>query len=113
MRMVRNLAIDHYHRRIFELGHYLNEEEGYDVPSPAAGPEVNVILRTIYCNMFPRHWRHYPSAPANTFEMIRLRDYTLQETARKLEVSQTLVHFMVRDATNQCLNCVQKVPVRC
>ena len=108
MRMVRNLAIDHYRRRTFERGHYINEEEGYDVPSPNAGPQANVILRDLLQHISDA----LATLPARTrmaFEMVRIGDCTLKETARMLQVSQTLVYFMVRDATNHCLNCVQGV----
>jgi RNA polymerase sigma-70 factor (ECF subfamily) len=38
--------------------------------------------------------------------MVRLGDETLQTTARALNVSQTLVHFMVRDAERHCVDCL-------
>lgn len=106
MRMVRNLAIDHYRRRTFERRLTTNEEEGYDVPSPHAGPEANVILRDMLQHVSDA-LSTLPKRTRTAFEMVRIGDYTLQETARELKVSQTLVHFMVRDATTHCLNCVQ------
>ena len=42
----------------------------------------------------------------SAFERVRLREETLQETARALNVSQTLVHFMVRDAAKHCADCM-------
>ncbi|MDY7547440.1 RNA polymerase factor sigma-70 [Glaciimonas sp. CA11.2] len=106
MRMVRNLAIDHYRRRTFERRHTTNEEEGYDVPSPHAGPEASVILRDMLQHVSDA-LSTLPKRTRTAFEMVRIGDCTLQETARELKVSQTLVHFMVRDATTHCLNCVQ------
>ena len=41
------------------------------------------------------------------FEFVRLREETLQDTARALNVSQTLVHFMGRDAVKHCTDCVR------
>jgi len=108
MRMVRNLAIDHYRRRAFECCHYTNEEDGYEVPSPYAGPEANVIQRDLLQHVSDA-LATLPERTRTAFEMVRIDDHTLQETARKLKVSQTLVHFMVRDATTHCLNCVQGV----
>jgi RNA polymerase sigma-70 factor (ECF subfamily) len=52
-----------------------------------------------------------PARTQNAFEMVRLSNMTLKEAAQKLEVSQTLVHFMVRDATQHCLNCVRDARV--
>jgi len=108
MRMVRNLAIDHYRRRAFERCHTTNEEDGHEVPSSDAGPEANVIQRDLLQHVSDA-LATLPERTRTAFEMVRIRDHTLQETARKLEVSQTLVHFMVRDATTHCLNCVQGV----
>lgn len=106
VRMVRNLAIDHYRRQSFECAHYEDGEEGLEVPSPYGGPETNVIQR----DLLRRVSEALSQLPARTqaaFEMVRLGNHTLQETAKRLEVSPTLVHFMVRDATAHCRSCVR------
>lgn len=105
-RMVRNLAIDHYRRQSFEGTHYEEGDEGLDVASPFAGPESSVIHR----DLLDRVAGALAELPARTqaaFEMVRLSDMTLKEAAGRLGVSQTLVHFMVRDATAHCLDCVR------
>ncbi|WP_432721092.1 RNA polymerase factor sigma-70 [Jeongeupia wiesaeckerbachi] len=105
VRMVRNQAIDHYRRQSFESGHFADDNEGFDVPSPWGGPETNVIQR----DLLRRVSDALSTLPCRTqaaFEMVRLGNMTLKEVAQKLEVSQTLVHFMVRDATQHCLDCV-------
>lgn len=106
VRMVRNLAIDHYRRRAFECHHYTDEEDGFDVPSLSGGPEANVIHRDLL-QRISDVLASLPERTRTAFEMVRIGEHTLKETANKLKVSQTLVHFMVRDATEQCLNCVQ------
>ncbi len=104
-RMVRNLAIDHYRRRAFESCHYEEGDEGLDVASPFAGPEGAAIHRDLL-RRIADGLAQLPARTQAAFEMVRLADLTLQEAARQLGVSQTLVHFMVRDATAHCRACV-------
>jgi len=106
VRMVRNLAIDHYRRQSFESGHYEDDNDGFDVPSPWGEPETNAIQRDLL-ERVSHALSSLPARTQNAFEMVRLSNMTLKEAAQKLEVSQTLVHFMVRDATKHCLNCVR------
>jgi RNA polymerase sigma factor (sigma-70 family) len=104
-RMVRNLAIDHYRRQAFESCHYEDGDEGLEVASPFACPES----ATIHRDMLKRIADGLAQLPARTqaaFEMVRLTNLTLQEAATQLGVSQTLVHFMVRDATAHCRACL-------
>ena len=106
VRMVRNQAIDHYRRQSFERGHYEEGNDGFDVPSPWGGPETNVIQRDLLKHVSAA-LSSLPVRTQNAFEMVRLGNMTLKEVAQKLEVSQTLVHLMVRDATRHCLDCVR------
>ena len=105
IRMVRNLAIDHYRRRAFECCHYVDEENGFDVPSPYAGPEATVMHRDLL-RQVSAVLATFPQRTRKAFEMVRLDELSLKDAAAQLGVSQTLVHFMVRDVTEKCQACV-------
>ncbi|AJY11658.1 RNA polymerase factor sigma-70 [Burkholderia dolosa] len=104
-RMVRNAAIDACRRQNLENVYHTEEDDGFDVPSPEPTPEAALMTR----DTLRRVWAALDDLPARSraaFEMVRLREETLQTTARALNVSQTLVHFMVRDAERHCAECV-------
>ena len=101
IRMVRNLAIDHYRRRAFEGCHYIDEENGFEVPSPYAGPEATALHRDLLQRV-SNVLATFPPRTRKAFEMVRIDEHSLKDTAIELGVSQTLVHFMVRDVTEQC-----------
>ena len=105
IRMVRNLAIDHYRRRTFECYHYIDEENGFEVPSPYAGPEATAMHRDLL-QQVSNVLATFPPRTRKAFEMVRIDEHSLKDTAAELGVSQTLVHFMVRDVTEQCQSCV-------
>ncbi|EGC98901.1 extracytoplasmic-function sigma-70 factor, partial [Burkholderia sp. TJI49] len=68
-------------------------------------PEAALLTR----DTLRRVWAALDDLPARSraaFEMVRLREETLQTAARALNVSQTLVHFMVRDAERHCAECL-------
>jgi RNA polymerase sigma-70 factor (ECF subfamily) len=62
---------------------------------------VRDTLRHVY-----RALEQLPPRSRAAFEMVRVREETLQSTARALEVSQTQVHFLVRDAEKHCAESV-------
>jgi RNA polymerase sigma-70 factor (ECF subfamily) len=105
VRMVRNLAIDHYRRRTFECYHYIDEEDGLDVPSPTAGPEAMAMHRDLLQQVSVALAR-FPQRTRKAFEMVRIDEHSLKDAAAELGVSQTLVHFMVREVTEHCQTCV-------
>jgi RNA polymerase sigma factor (sigma-70 family) len=104
-RMVRNASIDARHRQTLESVWHDGEEVGFDVPSPEPGPEAALATRDALRHAFDA-LAQLPERTRTAFELVRLREETLQDTARTLNVSQTLVHFMVRDAAKHCADCV-------
>ena len=104
-RMVRNASIDACRRQSLENVYHTEEDDGFDVPSPEPTPEAALMTR----DTLRRVWAALDDLPARSraaFEMVRLREETLQTAARALNVSQTLVHFMVRDAERHCAECL-------
>ncbi|MGG2408651.1 sigma factor-like helix-turn-helix DNA-binding protein, partial [Aeromonas veronii] len=84
---------------------HTEEDDGFDVPSPEPTPEAALMTR----DTLRRVWAALDDLPARSraaFEMVRLREETLQTAARALNVSQMLVHFMVRDAERHCAECL-------
>ena len=105
MRMVRNASIDACRRQSLESDWHACEEEGFDVASSEPSPEAALLTRDTLRTAFDA-LAQLPERTRCAFERVRLREETLQETARALGVSQTLVHFMVRDAARHCADCV-------
>ena len=44
----------------------------------------------------------FPQRTRKAFEMVRIDEHSLKDAAAELGVSQTLVHFMVREVTEHC-----------
>ena len=109
IRVVRNLAIDHYRRRTFECYHYIDAEDGLEVPSPAAGPEAMAMHRDLL-RQVSKALDRFPQRTRKAFEMVRIDEHSLKDAAAELGVSQTLVHFMVREVTEHCQTCVLGMP---
>ncbi|MDR5753401.1 MULTISPECIES: RNA polymerase factor sigma-70 [unclassified Caballeronia] len=104
-RMVRNASIDACRRQSLENTYRADEQAGLDVPSQELTPEAKVQARDTLrrvCDALAQ----LPARSRTAFEMVRLSEETLQSTARALNVSQTLVHFMVRDAQKHCADCI-------
>ncbi|WP_341316811.1 RNA polymerase factor sigma-70 [Paraburkholderia sp. IMGN_8] len=104
-RMVRNASIDTFRRQSLENTYHADEDDGLDVPSPEPSPEAALLVRDTLRHVYNALDQLPPRSRA-AFEMVRLREETLQSTARALDVSQTLVHFMVRDAEKHCADCL-------
>ncbi|KVP20761.1 RNA polymerase subunit sigma-70 [Burkholderia multivorans] len=104
-RMVRNASIDACRRQNLENIHHADEDDGFDVPSPEPTPEAALITRDTLRRVSAA-LEDLPARSRVAFEMVRLREETLQTAARALNVSQTLVHFMVRDAERHCAACL-------
>ncbi|SAL39921.1 RNA polymerase factor sigma-70 [Caballeronia telluris] len=105
-RMVRNASIDACRRQSLENTYHADEQDGLDVPSQELTPEAKVQARDTLrrvCDALAQ----LPARSRTAFEMVRLSEETLQSTARALNVSQTLVHFMVRDAQKHCADCLE------
>ena len=107
-RMVRNAAMDACDRQTLESTWHADAEDGLDVASSDPGPEAVLATRDALRHAFDA-LAQLPERTRAAFEFVRLREETLQDTARALNVSQTLVHFMVRDAAKHCADCVDCV----
>jgi RNA polymerase sigma-70 factor (ECF subfamily) len=104
-RMVRNAAMDACDRETLESAWQADAEDGLDIASSDPGPEAALATRDALRHAFAA-LAQLPERTRAAFEFVRLREETLQDTARVLNVSQTLVHFMVRDAAKHCADCV-------
>jgi RNA polymerase sigma factor (sigma-70 family) len=104
-RMVRNAAMDACDRQTLESARHADAEDGLDVASSDPGPEAALATRDALRHAFDA-LAQLPERTRAAFEFVRLREETLQDTARALNVSQTLIHFMVRDAVKHCTDCV-------
>jgi RNA polymerase sigma-70 factor (ECF subfamily) len=104
-RMVRNAAMDACDRQALENTWHAGEGDGLDLASADPGPEAAFATRDALRHVFDA-LAQLPERTRTAFELVRLREETLQDTARALNVSQTLVHFMVRDAAKHCAACV-------
>jgi RNA polymerase sigma factor (sigma-70 family) len=104
-RMVRNAAMDVCDRETLESTWHADAKDGLDVASSEPGPEAALATRDELRHAFDA-LAQLPERTRAAFEFVRLREETLQDTARVLNVSQTLVHFMVRDAAKYCADCV-------
>lgn len=104
-RMVRNASIDAFRRQSLENTYHADEDDGLHVPSPEPSPEAALLVRDTLRHVY-NALEQLPPRSRAAFEMVRLREETLQSTARALDVSQTLVHFMVRDAEQHCADCL-------
>jgi RNA polymerase sigma factor (sigma-70 family) len=104
-RMVRNASIDAFRRQSLENTYHADEDDGLHVPSPEPSPEAALLVRDTLRHVY-NALEQLPARSRVAFEMVRLREETLQSTARALDVSQTLVHFMVRDAEKHCADCL-------
>lgn len=103
-RMVHNAAIDVCRRQSQEGGDQQTgcaDEDELHAPSPEAALLARDALQHV-CNALEQ----LPPRSRTAFEMVRVREETLQNTARVLDVSQTQVHFMVRDAEKHCAECL-------
>lgn len=105
MRMVRNAAIDACRRQNLENVYRADEDCGLNMPSLEPSPEAALVARDTLRHVFDA-LAELPARTRTAFEMVRLGEETLQSTARALNVSQTLVHFMVRDVERHCSNCL-------
>ncbi|MFM0501367.1 RNA polymerase factor sigma-70 [Paraburkholderia caffeinilytica] len=104
-RMVRNASIDVFRRQSQESAYHADEDDALHVPSPALSPEAALLVRDTLQHVY-HALEQLPPRSRAAFEMVRLREETLQSTARALDVSQTQVHFMVRDAEKHCAACL-------
>lgn len=104
-RVVRNLAIDRHRRASFESTVFAAEEDGLDMTGDSDGPEA-IMIGSQYLQLVSQALSELPARTRHVFELYRIGDYTQSQIARQLDISTTLVNFMIRDATNHCRSAV-------
>lgn len=100
-RMVRNASLDAFRRQSLEESYHADQDDGLHVASPEPSPEATLLVRDTLRHVY-NALEQLPPSSRTAFEMVRLHEETLQNTARALAVSQTRVHVMVRDAERHC-----------
>ncbi len=101
--VVRNLAIDRFRRTALELRNFTSENDGLQIPEPAQVPETIIIDRQ-HVRMVVHALSELPERTQTAFSLYSVDGYTQREIAKKLNVSPTLVNFMIRDAQSHCRN---------
>lgn len=104
-RVVRNLSIDRHRRASFESVVFAAEEDGLEVMGDSAGPEA-IMIGSQYLQLVSQALSELPSRTRHVFELYRIGAYTQSQIASELEISTTLVNFMIRDATDHCRSAV-------
>lgn len=99
--IVRNLAIDHYRRASLENRYFASEEEGAQIVDLTRTPETIVIDRQCL-RILVEALADLPQRTQCAFELYSLGGLTQREVAKRLNVSPTLVNFMIRDALRHC-----------
>lgn len=100
-RMVRNQAIDKIRHRAMSFRHCGAEfDDNIDAACPG-GPELTVLHREQLLRI-AKGLQQMPPRTQAAFRLHRLHGLTQKEIAQQLQVSTTLVNFMVRDAHQLC-----------
>jgi RNA polymerase sigma factor (sigma-70 family) len=100
--IVRNMAIDRHRRGVFESQVFSPEEDGLQVGTPDS-PEIHA-MNTQHLTMLATALGTLPERTRIAFELYRLNGLTQREIAARLDISTTLVNFMIRDAMTCCRN---------
>ncbi|MDC8759695.1 RNA polymerase factor sigma-70 [Janthinobacterium fluminis] len=106
-RMVRNLALDRHRRASLESVVFACEEEGMNVASGAGTPET-ILCQRQSLNLVACALAELPARTRHVFELYRQGEHTQRDIALQLDISTTLVNFMIRDATDHCRNCARQ-----
>lgn len=109
-RVVRNLAIDHYRRAALESNVFALEEEGHHVLTHTELPETISINRQ-QLDLVAIALDQLPERTRKVFELYRMNGLTQREIAKALDVSPTLVNFMIRDALEHCRKALEFAPL--
>ncbi|WP_455924759.1 RNA polymerase factor sigma-70 [Pseudomonas putida] len=101
LRVVRNLAIDHYRKQAVEQRYCSHEDEDLQQVVDGATPQ-DTHLNRVTLDLVEHALGELPSRTRYAFEMYRLHGVPQRTLALELGVSPTLVNFMVRDALVHC-----------
>jgi RNA polymerase sigma-70 factor (ECF subfamily) len=104
--IVRNLAIDHYRRMVFETELFGIDEEGLHVPALADLPETHAINRQ-HIALVIQVLDKLPERTKRVFELYRIDGYTHRMIADELNISTSLANILIRETTNHCRNALQ------
>jgi len=102
--VVRHLAIDHRRRLMLESHVFMDESQGQAVPAKQSSPEQAVIAQE-HVMLVETVLRSLPQRTRKAFTMYRVSGLTQREIAKQLDVSPTLVNFMIRDAVEALKQC--------
>ncbi len=100
-RMVRNLAIDCARRRGREMGLASAEDVSGELVAQCPCPE-ETMARCQALRLVAAALQELPERTRHAFERHRIEGISQRDIAAELQVSPTLVNFMVRDAHNHC-----------
>lgn len=101
-RVVRNLAIDRYRHAVMESGVFVVPDGEVQGEQSSLGvPEKEYIGRQ-ELSLVAQALEQLPERTRKAFELYRLGGHTQREIASMLDVSPTLINFMIRDALKQC-----------
>jgi RNA polymerase sigma-70 factor (ECF subfamily) len=100
-RLVRNLAIDRARRITLELRHGAGEEVPVFAAALEPSPEQALAGREMI-RMLELALAELPDRTRTVFEMNRVGGYSVEQIARSLDVSQSLVYSLLRDAMTHC-----------
>lgn len=111
LRIVRNLAIDHYRKQTLEQRYFVNDEQNLNAAPQESNPEsINVDRQTL--GKVDRALAQLPERTRYAFVMYRVHGKPQKDIAVELGVSPTLVNFMIRDALIHCKNFVEASQTR-
>lgn len=102
--VVRHLAIDYRRRLLLESHFFTDESQGDLAPTALASPEQAVIAAE-HIALVDNVLAVLPSRTRTAFMLYRLNGLTQREIAKRLDVSPTLVNFMIRDAIDALKQC--------
>lgn len=105
-RIVRNLAIDHYRRMMFEAEHFGLDEEGLCVPATTDMPETDVINRQ-HITLILQALAKLPERTKKVFELYRMDGYTHRMIATELNISASLANILIHEAMKHCRHVLQ------
>ncbi|TYP89232.1 MULTISPECIES: RNA polymerase factor sigma-70 [Nitrosomonas] len=101
--IVRNLAIDHYRRDVFESELFGTDEEGLQVPALTGTPETHAINRQ-HLELIAEALAKLPERTKRVFELYRIHGYTHRMIADELGISTSLANILIHEAMNHCKN---------
>lgn len=112
--VVRNLAIDQYRRCARECRLFTSEEHGWQIATPSHAVEIS-LWSTQCLEIIEQALAQLPERTRTAFEMHRMQGLTQRDIAKRLNISATLVNFMIRDAIEHCQRALehreQRAPV--